>query len=190
MVELGEVVVELHEKPSLITFRARRVRICTVAHLVVMLTYFQSLCSNRCKSFWLLKNLLKNCWIRWRICQIFFNTFVIIFWTIRVKMCMMFDLVAMTTYIQRLCNNRCQFFDIYKKLSKYRWIRWKNVELQVKHLLITFWTRRVKMWKIAHLVVMTTYFESLCTNRCQSFDFYDKFSNNCWIGWRKLRTSW
>ena len=141
--------------------------------------------------FWFVHKTFKYLliWVK-KLSQLMKKHLLTTFWTRRVKMCITAQLVAMTTCFQPFCSDWCQFFDLYKKLSRNCWLSWRNCRSSWKNLVITFKTRRVIMCITAHLIAVVTYCWRLCSNRCKSSDLYKKITKILWFRWRNCRTSW
>ena len=111
------------------------------------------------------------------------NFSLITFWKRRVKMCMIAHLIAKTVYSQRLVVTDANILTSKWNFQRTVELGKEIVELHENLLLIGFWKRRIKMCKEAHLVVMTTHFQSLCSNSWQSLDFYNKLNFQIIVEW-------
>ena len=171
----SEEKVELHEKRLLITFWKRRVKKSTIAHFVVVMMHFLSMCRSKCQFLDFIQIFQRIFQESEEKVELHEKHLLIIFWRRGVRKAMRAHFVVMIMYFLGLCRNKCQllyFIQIFKRTFQESE---EKVELHEKRLLITFWRRQVRNSKIAHFVAVTMYFLGVCRNKCQLLDFIQIF---------------
>ena len=171
----SEEKVELHEKRLLITFWRRRVRKSTIAHFVVVMMHFLSLCRSKCQFLDFIQIFKRIFQESEEKVELHEKRLLITFWRRRVRKSMIAHFVAVIVYFLGMCRSKCQFLDLIQIYQRIFQESEEKVELHEKRLLITFWRTRVRKSMRAHFVVMIIYFLGLCRNKCQLLDFIQIF---------------
>ena len=167
----NEEKVELHEKRLLITFWKRRVRKSTIAHFVVVMMHFLSLCRSKCQFLDFIQIFQRIFQESEEKVELHEKRLLITFWRRRVRKSTIAHFVVVMTHFLNLCRSKCQFLDFIQIFQRIFQESEQKVELHEKRLLITFWRRRVRKSLIAHFVAVIMYFLGLCRNKCQLLDF-------------------